>query len=292
MIVTSTGQHQQQSNVAAGGSGSPSCGGAGLMMRLPSKKRLMVRTWLPQPTVETPTSSSSLSSSSSTTNDNDQENNTNTNNNNCIISPVKHRVHFSRRQGAPLVGVNDDADVVKTVYRYPKPSERYYPNLYLSNHEKAEIQFLASSFGEAFLFEGEDAVENLERAFFNCEPRAESSSLPQRTNANVQRLEREQLKQDSIMALQQWAETEARGLEDVVSAEFQDLRSRTIAMILEYQTYLKQTLGSTVDSDELMRAFSEKVSAKSRLFSTLMARGDAYAARTPDQESQHGSYDV
>jgi hypothetical protein len=94
------------------------------------------------------------------------------------------------------------------------------------------------------------------------------------------------------MALQQWAETEARGLEDVVSAEFQDLRSRTIAMILEYQTYLRQTLGSTVDSDELMRAFSEKVSAKSRLFSTLMARGDAYAASAPDKESQLDSYDV
>jgi hypothetical protein len=285
MIVTTTGQHQQSNVAAAGGSVSPSCGAAaGLMMRLPSKKRLMVRTWLPQPTVETPTSSSSSSSSSSTANDNDQENNTNTNSN--CSSPVKHRVHFSRRPGVK----DDDADVVKTVYRYPKPSERYYPNLYLSNHEKAEIQFLASSFGEAFLFEEEDAVENLERAFYNCEQQQRES--PQRTNANVQRLEREQLKQDSLMALQQWAETEARGLEDVVSAEFQDLRSRTIAMILEYQTYLKQTLGSTVDSDELMRAFSEKVSAKSRLFSTLMARGDAYAVRAPDQESQHGSYDV
>jgi hypothetical protein len=270
-------QKQQQDKKAMMLSQSSSNGGGGgVMMRLPSKKRLMVRTWLPPLTVQTspPNNNNNINNNDHHSYNNNQENNNNNNSTN--NAPIKRRVHFSRPNGDPAGQNNNNNntnDVIKTIYRYPKPSDRYYPNLYLSNHEKAEIQFLASSFGESFLFEQEDAVEHLERAFYNCD-----REITPNRSATLQRLEKELLNQESIVALQQWADTEARGLEDVVSAEFQDVRCRTTAMIIEYQAYLKKTLGSTADSDELIRVFSEKASARSRVFSTLMAQGDAHAA--------------
>jgi hypothetical protein len=257
------------------------------MMRLPSKKRLMVRTWLPPPIAQTSSPNNNNNHinndhHNNNNNNNNQENNSNNGINNNV--PIKRRVHFSRHNGEPGHN-NNNNEVVKIVHRYTKPADRYYPTLYLSNHEKAEIQFLASSFGESFLFEQEDAVENLEKAFYN----SDREMTPNRS-ATLQRLEKDLLRQESILALQQWAETEARGLEDVVSSEFQDVRCRTTAMILEYQAYLKRTLGTTADSDELIRAFSEKASARSRIFSTLMALGDAHAAQMQNMDDETGYY--
>lgn len=218
-------------------------------MRLPSKKRLMVRARLPPPQLLAyhPDTASS------------------TKNN-------RRRVHFSKKK---------DADIVKTIHRYPKPPVKHYPKLYFSSHEKAEIQFLASSVGEAFLFEEEESVERLEAVFYKCEK--EYPSEPSQRDD----VDRKLSTNESIADLQRWAGTEARGLEDVVSEEFEDVRRRTVAMILEYQDYLRRTLGRNSDCDELLRAFSEKNSLRSRKFSTLMAQGDAYVAGMDgDEESQ------
>lgn len=164
----------------------------------------------------------------------------------------KRRVRFNDR--------NDDSLSIK-VDRYERFPRSYHPFLFLSSKEKAEIQFLARSEAETFLFDEEETVLGLETAFLRC---AHEQLFFETENAE---------------SLKVWATGPVRGLEDTVSEVFEQERLTAVAMILKYEKYLKQTVGP--NCDELLRRFSERISLRSRQFCVRMGVSDAYAAFQP-----------
>lgn len=170
-------------------------------------------------------------------------------------SKAKRGVHFN------LDPTSDK--VMEEVRLFEKASVKQHEHLYWSNKEKAAIQFLAKCEGEAFLFEEEDLVELLDKAFLSC-GRDDIPPLDDIVN------------EETMLS---WAsDYDIRGLEDVVSAEFQEHRSLATAMILDYQNYLRETLGPKADCDELLRKYSEKISLRSREFAAKMGDADCFAA--------------
>lgn len=130
------------------------------------------------------------------------------------------------------------------------------------------------------MFEEDEMVERLEAVFYKCN-KVHSAD---QTRRDIE--DKKLANQENIADLQQWARTEARGLEDVVSPEFEDVRRRTVAMVLEYQDYLRRTLGKNHDFDELMRSYCEKTTLQSRKFSILMAQGDAYVSALQENQDE------
>ena len=121
---------------------------------------------------------------------------------------------------------------------------------------------MAQSEGEAFLFEDEELVEQLELCYASC-GRDDDEDVSVRDNTVDEK------------ALLEWVKRGVRGLEETVSAEFEDRRIQAVSMILEYQKYLKETIGNSIsDCDELLRAYCEKASLRTREFSLRIAGAD------------------
>ena len=174
----------------------------------------------------------------------------------------KDKLGKKKSRGGIRFDVDVNGEVVTEVFTFEKVSSKYYSQLYMSRNEQANTQFLAKSEGETFLMDYEEMVEELDRAFLCC-CRDDLSPSTEKENGETFR---------------NWANGDVRGLEDVVSSEFHEERTLASAMILDYQVYLMETLGSDEDCDELLRTFCEHVTRRSREFATKMGAADALFA--------------
>lgn len=176
----------------------------------------------------------------------------------------KDKLGKKKSRGGIRFDVDAYGEVVTEVSTFQKVSSKYYSELYMSRKEQANTQFMAKSEGETFLMDNEEIVEELDRAFLSC---CREDVTPSSEKENVE-------------AVRNWARGDVRGLEDVVSSEFHEERTLASAMILDYQVYLTETLGSDEGCDELLRTFCERVTRRSREFATKMGAADALVAKS------------
>lgn len=165
-------------------------------------------------------------------------------------------------EGGVHFNVDANGEIEAEVFIVLKVEAIYRRDMFMSRKEQAETQFFAASEGESFLIDNDELVEELNRAYLSC-CRDDVSAEAEEKNEE---------------AIRKWVKHGVRGLEDAVSAVSHEERSLASAMILDYQLYLRETLGSSEDSDELLRTFSECVTSRSRQFASKIGAADAIRA--------------
>jgi hypothetical protein len=139
----------------------------------------------------------------------------------------KLRVHFPL--GSPVVGV----------YTYPAVPEELKPDLYWSEREKKSIKAEAQTESYIFAFEHSHHVDQMEQFFRFC------GQIPNSTNATVSSKNTQPQLSSSVTHhiqkfCREWSTMEGRGLEHRVSSLKSRERKRVIAMVLQYQDFLRQ----------------------------------------------------
>jgi hypothetical protein len=173
---------------------------------------------------------------------------------------VKPELPLKNPKQSQVVRFNVDGNdcIIEDVHFYQKAPKEYYAELHTTKEEERNIKVELRSSAIRFLLTKSAKVKDMIKLYEDCEKNADT--FPSR---------------NEVFAYRNWADSEARGLEEHLSRQFKLERSDVIDIVLDYQDYLQHLGLPPTEAQSLLSRRYASIAQRSRAFALRMALADS-----------------